>query len=136
MYQNILLPTDGSERSREAIDPALPIASQFDATIHALSVAEMVQQKDQLRADAKEEAERALDEVETQVTGENIDVTRAIRTGMPGEEILQYVDQNDVDMIIMGTQGKTGLNRVLLGSIAEKIIRESPVPVMTVRPTE
>jgi nucleotide-binding universal stress UspA family protein len=61
-------------------------------------------------------------------------VIKSVRRGTPHRTVLEYVDDNDIDLVVMGTHGRTGLNRLLLGSVTEKVIRLSPVPVLTVRP--
>lgn len=53
--------------------------------------------------------------------------------GNPHEKILEYVSEHDIDMVVMGTHGRTGLDRALMGSVAERVVRRSPVPVLTVR---
>lgn len=56
--------------------------------------------------------------------------------GNPHEEILEYVSEHDIDMVVMGTHGRTGIDRVVMGSVAERVVRQSPVPVLTVRGKE
>ena len=136
MYQNILVPVDGSEYSQRAIEEAVSLANELEATIHALSVADTVHQRDQLRSDPEEEAAKWLDDVEARADRLGVPVVRAIDQGVPDEKILDYADKNEIDAIVMGTKGRTGVNRVLLGSVAEEVIRHSSVPVMTVRPEE
>jgi nucleotide-binding universal stress UspA family protein len=61
-------------------------------------------------------------------------VVVSARTGSPSGEILDYVAENEVDLVVMSTHGRTGLDRVLLGSVAERVLRRSPVPVFIVKP--
>lgn len=137
MYQRLLVPTDGSPAAGRAIDHAVAIARRFDATVHGLYVLvegpyESLEQADVMEA-ANTEATRALDHVRREAKRNDVDVTTTTRRGTPDEEILAYADEAAVDMIVMGTAGRTGLNRVLVGSVTERIVRNATVPVVTVR---
>ncbi len=138
-YSDVLVPTDGSAGAEVAIWPAIDVASAYDARLHALSVLET----DPLGPDADaeeggdasdERATAALETVRRAASDAGIgDVETAVRDGVTYREIVSYAEANGVDLIVMGTHGRTGLERYLLGSVAEKTIRRSPVPVMTVR---
>ncbi|THE66495.1 universal stress protein [Salinadaptatus halalkaliphilus] len=146
MYDTILVPTDGSPGAEPAIDNALDLARQYGASVHALSVidvAELVEldylgdrtdfeQTIEPLEDAAKDAVRA---VEAQAREEDTDfeVVTVVRQGTPFETILEYADHVDADLIVMGTHGRRGLSRYLLGSTTERIVRASPVPVLTVR---
>lgn len=136
MYQDVLVPTDGSDGTRRAIAHALTIADRFDATVHALSIVP----QGPLGAGEEEEttaaARRAVERVEYEADRDGTAVTTAIEYGVPHEEILAYVEDNEIDMVVMGTQGRTGLDRVLVGSVAERVVRLADVPVVTVRLTD
>ena len=69
-------------------------------------------------------------------SADGLDVTTAVETGNPHSVILRYADENDVDLVVMGTHGRTGVERYLLGSVAEKVVRLADVPVVTVRADE
>ncbi|MFC6717496.1 universal stress protein [Natrialbaceae archaeon GCM10025810] len=133
MYQNVLIPTDGSDETRRAIAHGLAIADRFDATVHALSVVPEGPYGPLDDEGASEVARRAVEIIEIDADREGVDVTTAVERGVPHEEILSYADEEDVDMIVMGTKGRTGVDRVLVGSVAERVVRLSPVPVVTVR---
>ncbi|AQL44367.1 universal stress protein UspA [Halorientalis sp. IM1011] len=137
MYDSILVPTDGSDTAQAAVDHAIDHAKRYDATLHTLYV---VEEPPIDEGDAPE----VLDAIES--TGERaiqdvIDAARAadvgtvegsVAEGAPYRAILEYVDQNDIDLVVMGTHGRTGLDRYLLGSVTEKVVRSAPVPVLTV----
>ena len=137
MYDRILVPTDGSTSVEGAIDRAIDLATRYGATLHLLSVVEPIYTVndglgsiyDTLESDARASVE------ETAGRCEAADVTTvtALRTGVPHREILDYADEEGVDLIVMGTHGRTGLDRYLLGSVTEKVVRLSDVPVLTVR---
>lgn len=86
---------------------------------------------EKMRSALKERAESRLENAMSQLEG--IKTTTAIRVGNPHKAILDYSDSNDVDIVVMGTHGRSGLDRYLLGSVAEKVVRLSDVPVVTVR---
>ncbi|WP_323192569.1 universal stress protein [Halostella sp. PRR32] len=85
----------------------------------------------------EEQARTAVDIVEKRATAASVSaVETAVEHGSPYREIRTYVDEHDVDLVVMGTHGRSGIERYLLGSVAEKTVRTSPVPVMTVRQPE
>ncbi|GAB7009305.1 universal stress protein [Halorubrum trueperi] len=135
-YRDILVPTDGSEAADAALDRAAALASRADATVHVLSVvdigtvgSEAYSGVDALVSGAEdtvaEAAERAAD-----AGAETIETVEVGTSAARG--IRSYVDEHDVDLVAMGTQGRTGVERFLLGSVAERTIRTVPVPVLTV----
>lgn len=136
MYQDVLIPTDGSDGTRQSIRHGLTIANRFDATIHALSVVPEGPLGTLQNDAAIAAADRAVERVDREATREGVPVETAVEQGVPHEEILAYADDRDVDMIVMGTQGRTGLDRVLVGSVTERIVRMADVPVVTVRLSE
>ena len=137
MYRDILLATDGSDGAQRATEHALELATRLDATLHVVSVAEegphSSSKRDEMRADEEGEAARAVEEVERIARDEGIDVTTSVLEGVPQEEIVAFAETNPVDMIVVGTVGRTGLDHLVLGSVAEEVVRNAPVPVVTVR---
>lgn len=139
MIETILVPTDGSENSEEALEMAIEIARPQGASIHALSVRAQFPSEsmgNESHSDSNDRAEDAISRARAVVEDAGIPFEGTIATGLPHEEITEFVSQNDVDMIVMGTQGRTGLKRVVIGSVAEKTIRNSPIPVLTVPATD
>lgn len=138
-YSNVLIPTDGSDQATAAIDVGVDIASTYDARLHALSVVDtMAMGVDVRTADIfemfEEVAQTAVETVETRAARASISaIETVVEYGYPYRDILSYLDPNDIDLIVMGTHGRSGLERYLLGSVTEKIVRTSPVPVLTVR---
>ena len=137
MYHDVLVPTDGSPAAGRAIEHAIAIADRFDATVHGLYVLvegpyDSLEQED-VRAEADAEAQRALDHLTREADRRGVDTTTSTSRGTPDEEILAFADEMDVDMIVMGTAGRSGLNRVLVGSVTEYVARNATVPVVTVR---
>ena len=145
MFKDILLPTDGSKGAAEAINCAVAIAKKFDSTIHVLFVVEPPRFQDIGATTAMNDILRAIREAGEEIVRETaqtiansgvIAVEEVLREGHPAEEILTYAREEGMDLIVMGTHGRRGLGRLLLGSVTEEVVRTSPVPVLTVRMSE
>ncbi|GGL51340.1 universal stress protein [Halocalculus aciditolerans] len=136
-YEGILVPTDGSEHAVRAAEHAFSLAGALDATAHVLSVVDETALGIDARAGmdgAGEDAARdAVDDLVALADEYGVDVARHVEHATPVEGILDAVDANDVDAVVMGTTGRRGTARILLGSVAEKTVRAAPVPVVTVR---
>ena len=138
-YENVLVPTDGSEAAGAAADEAVDLAAELDATLHAVSVVDDTSLGFDVRSasateDLEDAAQDAVDEVAARAGEAGVDsVTERVLRGRVHRQILGYVDDNDVDLVAMGTTGRGGADRLLLGSVAERLVRSSPVPVLTVR---
>lgn len=141
MYRSILFPTDGSRQAKRALEHAIDLAGTYDATLHIISVvdtrvgadASFVDVYASLEDSAQRWVSEALDAAEAagldDIEGETVQ-------GPPHEGILEFADDRDVDLIVMGTHGRSGLDRYLLGSVTEKVVRLADVPVLTVRVSE
>jgi len=141
LYDRILVPTDGSDEGERAVAHALDLASVHGAAVHALYVVDTASYAgmpmesswegvgDLLRNDAK----KAVAEVESLAADTDLDVATAVAEGSPSKEIIRYAEEDGCDLIVMGTHGRGGIDRLLLGSVAEKVVRGSSVPVLTVR---
>lgn len=136
MYDTILLPTDGSEGSRAAIETAAEYAAAFGAVVHALYVIDerfVEEEYDMVVERSESRAEAALDEVSAIGEEYGISVEKHLRRGTPHEEILDAIDDYGADVVIMGTHGRTGLDRfVHLGSVTERVVRFADISVLTV----
>jgi nucleotide-binding universal stress UspA family protein len=139
MYERILVPTDGSPEADAVLDHAAELAAVHDAEVHAMYVISTAGYTS-LPADAgieglgpllADQGEQALDRAEERI--EEVSVERVLVEGSPGEEIVEYADDDGCDLIVMGTHGRGGIDRLLLGSVAERVVRTSEVPVLTVR---
>ncbi|MFC7204022.1 universal stress protein [Haloferax namakaokahaiae] len=141
MYDELLLPADGSPAVEAALPHALGLAELYDATIHVLYVADT--DRDSLSViggevyDALEqEGISVVDELVERIEARGIDCIGTVAQGGPREGIIEYVEENDIDAVVMATHGRHGVERLLLGSVTEHVVRTSPVPVLTVRVTE
>lgn len=137
MYDRILVPTDGSEGADLAIEHAIDLAKTYDATLHALYVVQTDVGPDAGLGgiyDALEEAgENAIEDVLKLAQSANVrSVEGSLAHGSPYRGILRYIEEKDIDLVVMGTHGRTGLDRYLLGSVTEKVVPLSDVPVLTV----
>jgi len=141
MYDRILLPTDGSDASDRAVEQAVGLAREMGAELHVLFVVEDIPYAPEMMDDTVEEelqgiGEEAIAAIEARADEAGVDVVSAIRKGAPHSAILEYADGEGVDAIVMGTHGRSGLDRYLLGSVTERVVRTADVPVLTVRMTE
>jgi nucleotide-binding universal stress UspA family protein len=136
MYGDVLVPTDGSDGADEATERAVDLATTYDAAIHALYVVDTNVGGEGVGALGALEAagRKAVDDVIERAEAAGVEtVEGTVGRGAPHRAILEYADEHGVDLIVMGTHGRTGLDRYLLGSVAEKIVRLSDAPVLTVR---
>jgi nucleotide-binding universal stress UspA family protein len=134
VYNDILVPTDGSQSAKAALEHGIEIASKWDATLHTLYVVDTrLERSGPSLETLRDEGRKAVQDVDIAGTRGGLSVVTELVEGNPHEEILDYVTEHGMDMIIVGTHGRTGLDRVVMGSVAERVVRRSPVPVLTVR---
>ncbi|WP_435179553.1 universal stress protein [Halorussus sp. AFM4] len=140
-YDDVLIPTDGSDCAELAIDHGIAIADQFDATVHAVYVVDVRTVATAVDAPVdtgllERLEERGRDATEAVAEGAReagLDAATAVREGVPARGLLDYADEADVDLVAMGTHGRTGFDRYFIGSTAAKVVRTSEVPVLSVR---
>ena len=140
MYDHILVPTDGSKGTAASIDHASAIARQNDAIVHVLYVidkrlyrAASKDTKEEVIASLEEEGEHAIGEAVTQIEDNGAEVVTERRRGIPYKSILEYAEAEPIDMIVMGTHGRTGRDRIAtLGSVTERVVKNADVPVLVV----
>ena len=143
MFDEILVPTDGSENARRALDHATMLAAVFDATVHGVYVVNFTYaadfeggiDSDSVRGALEGEGEDALDTVGASCQDAGVDWTTEILEGRTSARISGYATTNDIDLIVMGTHGRSGISRLLLGSVTEAVIRQCELPVLTI-PTD
>jgi nucleotide-binding universal stress UspA family protein len=139
--RKILFPVDLSSPSVQIVPKVLEMAEKLDAEIHLLAVAEPLGQYAAfhvphpslgvLKNDMAKGTMRKLEDFQMEHLPDYTELKLAIRVGEPAEQILDYIRSSGIDMVMMATQSLKGLSKVLFGSVAEKVVKNSPVPVMT-----
>jgi nucleotide-binding universal stress UspA family protein len=136
MYDRIVITVDGSDEARRAARRGLRLARVSDATVTVLSVVEQktlrLTETSAERTRLRERGEEALTEIEELASELGRPVTTTLTKGKPGAQISEYADEQDADLIVVGRQESTGLGRRLLGSVTEKVLHRSDVPVLVV----
>ena len=147
MYERILVPTDGSDVAEAAVAHALDLAEKYDAEVHALYVVDVdsvnlslgTEQVDRLKQgrfdemeELKQKAEEATGAVAALGGERGVDVVEHVSGGRPHTVIGDYAESHDIDLIVMGSHGRAGVRRALLGSVTERTLRSTHVPVLVV----
>jgi universal stress protein A len=144
--KKILVPIDFSEYSKKALRYAHRFAEQFSASLTLLYVVEPTvypadfsfgqvgfpNVEDELRKKGEEELKAMIAEI----VGDQVPSEAVVKTGLPFIEVTSYAAEQDIDLIIVATHGHTGVEHILFGSTAEKIVRKAPCPVLVVRQKE
>ena len=141
MYDDILIPTDGSDTISETLSHGLAIAADNDATVHALYVVDSRitaaaddETSTDLEHSLENEGQEAVTAVAEQAADEGLETVSNVRQGTPSKTILQYADEHDIDLIVIGTRGKSPREKVTsLGSVSERVVDNASVPVFVVR---
>lgn len=138
MFAHILVPTDFSAPSEAALACGRTMADKFDAALHLLHVAEnpFLRAVSGDRRSLEEAPARWLQDRLSEAERRRGAVTIVEQSDEPASEILRYARSNNIDLIVMGTHGRTGLARAALGSVAETVVRAAPCPVLTVHAPE
>jgi nucleotide-binding universal stress UspA family protein len=143
----ILVPVDFSKFSDNALGYACAFAEQFGAELHLMHVLQdvvammpepglFVPPSGDWLEDLEKSARDELAKLPEPAMRGKLQVVREVRQGAPFLEIIRYAREHKVDLIVLGTHGRSGLAHVLLGSVAEKVVRKSPCPVLSVRHPE
>jgi nucleotide-binding universal stress UspA family protein len=139
MYDHILVATDGSENAADAIDEAVALADATGATLHGIYVIETRTAYDNAIVDPeevehalREDGEEALAVLDERATEAGIEAESTIRKGVPHEEIIGYAADHEIDLIVIGATGRSAFKTVLLGSTAERVLRQAAIPVLVV----
>jgi nucleotide-binding universal stress UspA family protein len=142
-YKRILVAVDGSSCSDKAVSLAVDLCQVFGAEMHTIYViSEMV--VDNYRRLGKKEAKEVLDGLKAEgrkyfrdardkAKGSDVKMVEVLKAGFPSDEIVTYAKKGKIDLIVMGTHGRRGPTRPLIGSVAQRVIHLAPCPVMVVR---
>ena len=139
MYKKILVPTDGSDFAKKAQKHALFLSKVSGAEIIAVSVTEnnfvnglpLDDEVYQLNQILKERSEENLKEFD-ELNEDDLKITHIIREGSPARVILEVAQEEDVDLIVMGSSGKSGFDRFIMGSVADKVVNSAKCAVLVV----
>ena len=139
MYDDILFPTDGQAGTERAMVQALDFARGFESAIHTLYVIDTGQIDETLGAEQEtlldhleSQGQTATLDVQNRATDLGLDTSRQIREGRPYETILEYAEEKDIDLIVMGTRGRATAGEHHLGSTTQRVLTRADVPVLTV----
>ncbi|KYH27188.1 universal stress protein [Halalkalicoccus paucihalophilus] len=138
MYDRILVPTDGSTDAENALSHAVELAAAFDATIHGLYVVDLdrygsVGSFDPLDKRLEGIGREALATVERVAADRGVETVTELREGSVHRQINDYAAEHDIDAIVMGSRGRSRLDRMLVGSVTERVVRTADRPVIVVR---
>lgn len=143
MIKKILYPVDFSDYAEEILEYAVALAKKFEAELHLVHVIpdlnyftpyesfltpeNLVAIERNIEGEVEKDFNRLTEKVD-------IPVKKAVKTGAVFIEIIDYIKEENIDLVVMGTHGRSGIEHILIGSVAEKVVRKAPCPVLTVRP--
>lgn len=133
MYDRILVPLDGSDVAEGILSQIEGLASKNGTEVILLKVLPEAGVLPTTAHQEYNEAKQYLDAIVQRLESEGIKATATIRYGKPVEEIVDYARTNEVDLVAMGTHGRSGVGRRVFGSVAEKVLRSTPLPLILVR---
>jgi nucleotide-binding universal stress UspA family protein len=143
MFKKILFPTDFSEGSAVSVPYVKDLAEKYGSKVYVLHVIYDIAKAsgwyvpsidmEKFYAELRESAEEEIEKFVSGNLGGLDNVEKVVTTGMPSDAIIGFVEENGVDLVVMGTHGRSGIDRVLFGSTAAKVVRHVPCPVLTVR---
>ena len=145
MFKKIVYPVDFSDYAEEILEYAVAMTKKFDAELHLIHVIpnlnyftpyesfltpeNLVAIEQNIEKDVAEDFDKLTKDLD-------IPVKRVVKTGVTFLEIIDYVKEEGIELVVMGTHGRTGIEHILIGGVAEKVVRKSPCPVLTIRPRD
>jgi len=141
LYKKILIPTDNSQVSIEAARHGLEIAKLMNSKVYVIYVVDIMPFVglptegfwEAMREVLEEEGKEAFKKIRKMAEEIGVNVITEILEGSPAKEIVEYAEKRGIDLIVMGTSGKSGIDRLLLGSVAEKVSRRAQCPVLLIK---
>lgn len=137
--KKILFPTDFSPFAERASEYAVSLAKKYGSTLYVLHVIEQFTYIIDIGIDFRTEtsleatARKLLDNTVASLKKHGIEIEEVLLSGNPFAEIVRFASRENIDMIVMATHGRTGLEHMLMGSVTEKVVRRAPCPVLTVK---
>jgi nucleotide-binding universal stress UspA family protein len=142
--KKILFPLDLTENSSKILDYVLSVSEKYNSIVYLLHVVQDLNKwgklyvphpsMDKLQKEANEAARKAMDTVCENQLQSCPNFQKKVVSGDAADEILKFLESEDIDLLIMGTHGRKGLEHVIFGSVAEKVVKKSPVPVLSINP--
>jgi nucleotide-binding universal stress UspA family protein len=140
MYAHILVPLDGSDTAEQALPHAVALAELFDAKLTLLRILEPLPQvrgvspssSRSIKQQAREWAQSYFERISAGLSEQGIEVASEILEGRPAAIITQYAGENEADLIVLCSKGRSGVSRWLIGGVADRVMRGAPVPVLLV----
>lgn len=141
MFDTILVPTDGSTMSIRAAEKAIELAERLGSEVHFLFIVDSSMMAglpedavwQQLEEVLREEGEKTIKRLRTLSDESDVETRGVLLDGTPWRKIVSYADENDADLIVMATAGRRGIDRLLLGSTTDRVLRHAKCPVMAIR---
>ncbi|WP_298683450.1 universal stress protein [uncultured Methanomethylovorans sp.] len=150
MYKKIVIATDGSENAKKAASSAIEMAKMTGAKLFALNVLPYIPhfsyfgvpmdppkavslEEKEFQERLEEDGQRNLDVVKDMAEKAGVEVETVMVKGHPGSEIISFSEKNDIDLIVMGTLGRSGIDRIIMGSVAVDVVRHAKTRVMIVK---
>jgi len=143
MFKKIVCPIDFSEFTDEIVKYAVNITKKFNAELHLIHIIpnlnyftpyesfltpeNLVAIEKNIEKEVEKDFERVTKDID-------VPLKKIVKTGVTFVEIIDYIKEEDIDLVVMGTHGRSGIEHILIGSVAEKVVRKSPCPVLTIRP--
>jgi nucleotide-binding universal stress UspA family protein len=145
MFSKIVYPVDFSDYAKEILEYAVAMAKKFDAELHLIHVIpnlnyftpyESFLTPENLVAIERNIEKDVAEDFDKLTKDLDIPVKTVVKTGVTFLEIIDYVKEAGIELVVMGTHGRTGIEHMLIGGVAEKVVRKSPCPVLTIRPRD
>lgn len=142
MCNRILIPTDGGDPAAEAAVHGFKLADRDGAAVHILYIVKTTQHSlagpygATVVSRLEEKGKRVTDDLATQAEARGLETVTEVRSGHAPNNIVDYADEHGIDLVVMGTHGRSGIERLLLGSVTERVLRTSDVPVFVVHTPE
>lgn len=140
MYKKIVVAVDGSEVSKNAFRHAVELTRQNNGALTVIHIVPQIETLDietfkpeSLRKGMMQEGEKILSEVRELAGKSGITVQASVEEGVPFEKICEVADKSDADLIVMGSHGRSGIGKVLIGSVTERVISRTSCPVLVVK---
>lgn len=138
MYQNILVPVNGTDISETAIPHAFELAEKHGAVVHALCAYNReggygslsIESTERREQDLKDRAEEIATDVADRAESEGLEAVSAVSSGDPADSILTYIEDQDIDLVVIGARKRSPTGKLLFGSVTQSVILHANVPVV------